>query len=94
MSGIRLFTPEQTEKLNRDMEAFAAGVRAAMARIADVMRAAGLIPRPTMRYIGGHWYPADHERMTARQYRAWKRMLGRQRAAAAELTRMRVEDGL
>lgn len=74
---VRFFTPEQTEKLNRDMEAFAAGVRAAMARIADVMRAAGMIPPPTMRHCGGHWYPVDHMPMTARQYRAWKRMQGR-----------------
>lgn len=33
-------------------------------------------------------------RVTARQYRAWKRMQGRQRAAADELTRMRAEEGL
>lgn len=71
---VRFFTPEQIAKLNRDMEAFMAGVRSAMTRLAEAMRAAGLIPRPTMRYIGGHWYPVDHERMTARQYRAWKRM--------------------
>ena len=77
MTGVRFFTPEQVAKLNRDMEAFALGVRSAMARIAEVMRAAGLIPPPTMRYVGGHWYPVERMPMTARQYRAWKRREGR-----------------
>lgn len=48
------------------------------------------------RRMRSQWLAARHygtRRVTARQYRAWKRQVTRQRDAARELTRMRTEEG-
>ena len=57
------------------LQRLGAAVRHAM-RMLDRI---GFDAQRNMRYVGGHWYPVEHMRMTARQYRAWKRMQGRRR---------------
>lgn len=56
----------------------------ALQRMGDVARQAmatisalGFDYQRNLRYMGGHWYPVEHMPMTAREYRAWKRMIRR-----------------
>ena len=39
-------------------------------------RPRGVIELNDVYFAGGHWYPIDKPRMTAREYRAWKRWNG------------------
>lgn len=69
-----------TKQIGEAIHTAAESARRAFNNLAAALKQATYDAKRDMHCRGGHWYPAEHMPMTARQYRTWKRRQQRRRA--------------